>query len=84
MIVISIGYEEYVFNREDGIKMMELLEKAERYERKYWSKEEREKRSITADYTYHVFPNEKQYGMQLISDDLYRMAKLAGKPEKES
>jgi hypothetical protein len=30
-----------------------------------------------------VYPNEEKYTMQVISDDLYHMAKLAGKPAKE-
>jgi len=32
--------------------------------------------------THHVYPNNEALTAKLISDDLYRMAKLAGKPEK--
>lgn len=83
MVVISIGYDEYVFSREDAMTMIGLLEKAERYEQKYWNKEERAARGITSEYTYHVYPNDKQNNMKIINNDLYQMAKLAGKPEKD-
>ena len=83
MVVIEIGYSKYCLPKEQAFTMIEILEKAEIYEAKYWSTEKRKERGIDVDYTYHVFPNEKQYSMQLISDDLYNMAKLAGKPERD-
>ena len=83
MIVIEIGYESYVLPTEKALQLIEILELAERYERKYWSKDERESRGMKEEYTYHVYPNDKQYNMKIISDDMYRMAKLAGKPEKD-
>jgi len=57
---------------------LELLEKAEAYEEK-WRKNE------DGGTTYHVYPldPEKVPSLKLVSDDLYRMAKLAGKPDKE-
>lgn len=83
MVVIEIGYEHYIFNKEDAMTMIGLLERAERYERKYWNQNERTARGIPSEYTFHVFPSEKQYSMSIVSDDLYQMAKLAGKPEKD-
>ncbi len=35
-------------------------------------------------YTHHVYPNDKTFGMKLMPDDFYKMAKLAGKPEKKT
>lgn len=83
MVVIEIGYHKYCLPKEQAFTMIEILEKAEVYEPKYWNTEKRKERGIDVDYTYHVYPNEKQYSMQIISDDLYNMAKLAGKPEKD-
>lgn len=82
MVVIDIGWQKIVMNREDAIKFVEIIERSETYENKYWSRDEREKMGITEDYTYHVYPNDKEYGMKIISDSHYQMAKLAGKPVK--
>ena len=82
MVVIDIGYGSIILPREEAMKMIEILEKAERYERKYWNSEERTRLGLTEDYTYHVYPNDTQYSMHIVGDDLYQMARLAGKPEK--
>lgn len=84
MITIEIGYTTYVLPRDEAITLMRILEKAEVYEAKYVSKEERSSMGLpeTSEYLYHVYPNERAFPMKLISDDLYRMAKLAGRPEK--
>ena len=83
MVVIDIGWQKLVINREQAMKLAEILEQAETYEDKYWSRDERTAKGITEEYTYHVYPNEKHYVMRLISDQHYQMAKLAGKPVKE-
>jgi hypothetical protein len=75
MIVISIGYRHLVLNHKDAFLLSEILARVEAYESKY--------RGNGAENTHHVYPNEEQYTMQVISEDLYRMAKLAGKPAKE-
>ena len=85
MITIEIGYTKFCLPKDKALTMIEILEKAEVYEAKYWNTEKRKERGMgDVDYTYHVYPNEKQFQMQIISDDLYNMAKLAGKPEKEN
>ena len=85
MIVVDLGYRSIVLPREEAFKLAEILEKAEVYEAKYWNAEKRKERGMgDVDYTYHVYPNERQFQMQIISDDMYNMAKLAGKPEKEN
>ena len=84
MIVVEVGYQKLVLHREKAMLLAEILEQAECYEQKYWNEEERKRKGMSSDsnYTYHVYPNDNKYGMQIISDDVYRMAKLAGKPEK--
>ena len=44
--------------------------------------EKRKERGIESEYTYHVYPNDKQYQMNIVSESHYQMAKLAGKPVK--
>lgn len=82
MVVIDLGYTSFVMGKEQALGLIDILEKAEIYESKYLSKEERERLGTTGEYTHHVYPNEKLFNMKVISDDLYRMAKLAGRPEK--
>jgi predicted DNA-binding ArsR family transcriptional regulator len=80
MIVVELGYKNYIMGNKDAVALAELLSKAELYE-SIWIRPE--DRNGGADHTYHIYPNDQQVGMKLISDDFYRMAKLAGKPEKK-
>ncbi len=82
MIVIDLGYKSIVLPRVEGIKLLEILEKAEVYERKYWSSDKRRELGMESDYTFHVYPSDQEYAVRLITDQHYQMAKLAGKPEK--
>ena len=82
MVVVDIGWQKIILHREDALKLAEVLEKAEVYEEKYWSRDERTARGMTEEYTHHVYTNDKHYNMKIITDELYQMAKLAGKPEK--
>lgn len=82
MVVIELGYQSYVMPSKDAIALSELLQKAEVYEQKWLPQEKRTEGS--AEYTYHVYENERQINMKIISDSLYQMAKLAGKPTKEN
>jgi len=85
MISISLGYSNYIMNKEDALTLVGILERAELFEEKYLSKEERSSMGLPdgQSHTYHVYPNENMFTMKMIGDDLYRMAKLAGKPEKK-
>ena len=83
MIVIDLGWQKYVMPKEQAMKLVEVLEKAEMYESKYWNTDKRREKGIDVDYTYHVYPNDKSFNMSIITDDHYRLAKLAGKPEKD-
>ena len=85
MIVIEMGYSSFVMSKEDAMTMVSILERSELYKQKYWSKSDRAEKGMPEDqdYTHHVYPNDKEYSMKIISDDMYRLAKLAGKPEKD-
>jgi hypothetical protein len=80
MIVIDLGYKKVALTKEKAMLLMECLEGAEIYEEKYWSEDRRKELGMTETYTYHVYPNDTNFSMQIVSDSKYQMAKLAGKP----
>jgi hypothetical protein len=77
--VIRIGYKEYVLDADKAVRIMEMLENAERYESKWHSKSE----SRESYNTYHVYQDttDDRVSMELITDNFYAMCKLAGKPQ---
>jgi hypothetical protein len=79
-VVVEMGYKSFVMDAKDGIALMQVLGKAEMYEEKY----HREEADIPSHYTYHVYPMEARSGiaMRLMSDDVYQLYKLAGKPSE--
>ena len=81
MVVIDFGYNtnSLVMSPADALAMAEIMQRAEKYEKKYLPGNG----GGESSYTYHVWPNLGEISMKIISDDNYRMAKLAGKPEKE-
>lgn len=72
MMIVSLGYSHYVMPTKDAVQLLEILEKAERYVHKYRANDES---------THHVWPNDTTVDAKMIGNDMYRMAKLAGKPE---
>jgi hypothetical protein len=72
MMVVTLGYSHYVMQTADAVRVLEILENAERYSHKYHNKD------LT---THHVWPNDTTFEARMIGNDLYSMAKLAGKPE---
>ena len=80
-VVVTMGYKPYVMDTADGVALAEILGRAEIYEKKY-RKEEGDRDSY---YTYHVWAPEDdtEFSLVVIPDELYKMAKLAGKPIKE-
>jgi len=80
MIVIDLGYRKVALTKEKAMQLMDCLESAEIYEEKYWSEDKRKELGMTETYTYHVYPNDNNFSMQIVSDSKYQMAKLAGKP----
>ena len=81
MVIIELGWnDKFILTNEKAIALANILEGAERFEDKYWPAEAREKHGITEERTYHVYPNDKEYPMKIVSNAYYQMAKLAGKP----
>ena len=80
MIVLDFGWNtKFVMKSADALKIVEILEKADQYEEK-WRKPE------DGGTTYHVWPIDdvsKLPSMKIVSEALYQMAKLAGKPEEK-
>jgi len=83
MVVVDIGYRKLVMTKEKAMLLVECLETAEVYEEKWWSDDKRKEKGMEDTYTYHVYPNEAHFGMRIVSDTHFQMAKLAGKPTKE-
>ena len=80
--VTTIGYDKYVLETKEAIALFEILSKAERYETKYHNAEN-DKPSF---YTYHVWEQsveESRVSLILLGEGMYRLAKLAGKPEEK-
>jgi hypothetical protein len=72
-VVVRVAYMEYVMPAKQALEFVELLAKAERFEKKF--------NNETKGYTFHVFPDEQEYTMSVINENVYNTAKLAGKPE---
>ena len=75
--IIKIGYKEYIMSTEDALHIIDLISKAQRYETKYDYE--------TKTKNYHVYDTpmeDKVESLEVLHDDLYRMAKLAGSPTK--
>jgi hypothetical protein len=72
--ILRLNYVDYVLTTEEATRILDVLDKSERYESKYRS---------SGSYTHHVWEEVKPetIGLTLIPDHLYRVAKLAGKPE---
>jgi hypothetical protein len=84
--VIGIGYRDYVMEAEDALALLQVMAKMERYETK-WRKEEE---GGTRYFIWAASEGEQPGGhgqnagsLRLISDDHYRLAKLAGAPPKD-
>lgn len=79
MIVVEFGWSsKFIMKTSDAMKLVEILEKADRYDEK-WQKEE------DGGTTYHVWPTEPSDmpSLKVVGESTYQMAKLAGKPEKK-
>lgn len=75
MVVVTIPYGSMVMEAKDAFVLAEIYARSEEYTEKWRSADD-------GGTTVHVFPNHTEMDMKVITDDLYRMAKLAGKPEK--
>jgi hypothetical protein len=71
--IIQIGYTDYIMDVAGAIKLSEVLASAERYKSKGYGD--------TAAYFVWSEPDKHTHQqLTLVSDDIYRMARLAGKP----
>jgi hypothetical protein len=77
-VVITLGWKKYVVDAQQALMVTDMLSKAEVYESKYTG----EDRNLPV---YYVYPQEEEsrWMMEIMPDSIYRMAKLAGKPEKD-
>lgn len=80
MVYVSLTYANYVLPAAQALQLVQLVSKAEIYEDKYHPELKGEH---SDKYTHHVYDNDKTFGMKLMPDAFYKMAKLAGKPEKK-
>lgn len=72
--VITIGYRKLVMDLDHAVALAKAMSTAEIYQTKWRSTED-------GGTTHHIYEDEPgEMSITLISDDLYRMAKLAGKP----
>jgi hypothetical protein len=79
--VIQIGYRSYIMEPEEALALLQVIAKAERYEQKYRNENE-------GGTSYHIWNEAEESrghdagSLRLITDDHYRIAKLAGAPPK--
>jgi len=80
-VILELGYRSYVFEANDAVALAEMLGRAERYEAKWHSKTD----ETDSHYTHHVYAEAAVDAptMRIINDDVYKMYKLAGKPDKD-
>lgn len=80
-VIINLGYRSYVVSADKAVALANLVAEAEVYESKWHSKTD-----TTASFnTYHIYPvsQDQAFTMQLLTDESYRLYKLAGKPVDE-
>ena len=82
MMIVTIGYQDYALPTKDAITLLEILSNAERYEERYITKEDKRNTTGEAYQTFHAYENDTVFNAKVIPNEKYRLAKLAGKPEK--
>jgi hypothetical protein len=76
-VIIEFGYDKhFVMEADKALTLLDLLKDAEMYKEVYRSSER-------GGNTYHIFPQQKELcSMKVLSNNMYSLAKLAGKPEE--
>lgn len=74
--IVAIGYANYVLDVDKAVQLIELLDEAELYEDE-WGKEK------TTHYIYEQDPRDLVRSLKIMPASFYRVAKMAGKPEKK-
>ena len=77
--IVNFGYSDYIVDAEDALTLYNILAKAERYKRDYRSKDE----GGPLHYVWEQDNEDEMRNFTIMSDSLYRMAKLAGKPQNK-
>ena len=74
-VKLTLPYvSDFVMELEDAVKVVEMLNKAEKYEMNYIPQ---------GNSTYHISPlGDYSPSLTILTDETYRLYKLAGKPEK--
>jgi hypothetical protein len=78
-VVIELGWKKYIVDSQQALAVAEMLSKAEVYETKY--AKDSDDKSVTMHYVYPQ--DDHRWMMEIMPDSIYRMAKLAGKPERD-
>lgn len=72
VIIEGAWGRSFVLDSDRALALLEIMKDAEVFEEKYSAK------------TVHVYDNtDRNLTMRLLPDSIYRMAKLAGKPEEK-
>ena len=76
-LILSFGFTKYVVDADKGLTIMQALQNAEKYEDVYKD----------GQTTRHIYDEAESGGVSItatiITDSFYKMAKLAGKPERK-
>jgi len=73
MMVITIGYDDYVMPMNDAMTLLGIMSRAHKYDKKF----------VDGNYVTYIYPAEKEYPCKMITESLYQMAKLAGNPNQD-
>lgn len=73
-VILELGYQRYVLSLSAALTVVELMAGAYRWEDRY--------HDATKTYTRHAYPmDEVGFNLRILTDEAFRCAKLAGKPE---
>jgi predicted DNA-binding ArsR family transcriptional regulator len=75
---VQVGYRNYVLDGEKALQVLDILQGAELYEVKWRTDSE-------GGTTQHIYPQDVMSGkveVTYLTDEQYRMYKLAGKPSE--
>lgn len=78
--IVQLGYEHYIMDAQDALKIYEIIAKAERYKNVYRRQDE----GGPLHYVWDQGGEQEMRDMRIMPDSLYRMAKVAGKPDQDS
>lgn len=76
MAKLTIGYRDYVLPVAEATKIMQCMEKAERYQFRYHRGDDGEGMEM-----HHVWSEKPLIGMELIDSATYLRGKFTGEPE---